>query len=262
MADYVIGDIQGCYDALMALRKEINFNVDCDRLFFLGDLVNRGGQSLAVLRWVYARQANCQTVLGNHDLSLLYRYYFPKKRSKNPEFKRIFEAPDCALLMEWLLHCPLVIDLPDALLSHAGQYPLWDSETFIEKASWATDQLQRKPRKYMKNMYGNQPDCWREDLKKKEQWRFIINSCTRMRFVDHQGRLNFDEKSATTDQADLKPWFEYLDQSKLDKPIYFGHWSALGFYQKGLIHGLDSGCVWGGSLTAVRLEDQQVFQVK
>ncbi len=262
MADYVIGDVQGCYDALMALRKKINFNPDCDRLYFLGDLVNRGGQSLAVLRWVYARQANCQSVLGNHDLSLLYRYYFPKKRAKNPEFKAIFAATDCTLLMYWLLKCPLVIDLPQALLSHAGMYPWWDIKTFNEKASWASEQLVSKPGKFLKNMYGDQPDCWRDDLKKTEQWRFIVNSCTRMRFVDSRGHLNFDEKMATTEKPGLKPWFDYLDQDRLEKPLYFGHWSTLGLFQQGKINGLDSGCVWGGALTAIRLDDQAVIQIK
>ena len=262
MADYVIGDVQGCYDALMALRKKIDFNPDCDRLFFLGDLVNRGGQSLAVLRWVYARQANCQTVLGNHDLSLLYRYHFPKKRTKNHEFKAIFEATDCTLLMDWLLKCPLVIDLPHALLSHAGMYPFWDIKSFIRQTDWAVDKLRAKPEKFLSHMYGDQPDRWQTDLKKTGQWRFIINSCTRMRFVDAQGRLDFNEKMATTDNPGLKPWFEYLDQSSLDKPLYFGHWSTLGLYQQGKINGLDSGCVWDGALTAVRLGDQAVFQVQ
>ena len=160
MADYVIGDVQGCYDALMALRKKIDFKPDCDRLFFLGDLVNRGGQSLAVIRWVYARQANCQTVLGNHDLSLLYRYFFPKKRTKNTEFKAIFDATDCDLLMNWLLKCPLHIDLPEGLLTHAGMYPFWDMDTFRKKSAWAGKKLQAKPDKFLKHMYGDQPDCW------------------------------------------------------------------------------------------------------
>ncbi len=262
MADYVIGDVQGCYDALMALRKKIDFNPDCDRLYFLGDLVNRGGQSLAVLRWIYARQANCQTVLGNHDLSLLYRYFFPKKRAKNPEFKAIFAATDCRLLMDWLLQCPLHIDLSKGLLSHAGIYPFWDMNTFKENTDWAVEKLQTKPEKVLKHMYGDKPDCWQEDLKSTERWRFIINSCTRMRFVDSAGRLDLNEKMATTDKKELKPWFEYLDQSQLTKPLYFGHWSTLGFYQYGKINALDSGCVWGGALTAIRLDDGAVFQVE
>lgn len=261
MADYVIGDVQGCYDALMALRKKINFNIDRDRLYFLGDLVNRGGQSLAVLRWVYARQANCQSVLGNHDLSLLYRYHLPKKRSKNAEFKAIFEAPDHTLLMNWLLHCPLIIDLPNALLSHAGLYPFWDVDTFKQRAAWAAQKLHRKPIKYLRNMYGDYPEAWQDDLNKVEQWRFIINSLTRMRFLDTAGGLNFTEKMATTKKPGLKPWFEYLPENHINKPLYFGHWSTLGLYQKGLVNGLDSGCVWGGALTAVRLDDQQVIQV-
>ncbi|KAA3645771.1 MAG: symmetrical bis(5'-nucleosyl)-tetraphosphatase [Proteobacteria bacterium] len=261
MSDYVIGDVQGCYDALMALRQKINFKPDCDRLFFLGDLVNRGGQSLAVLRWVYARQANCQSVLGNHDLSLLYRYHLPKKRSKNAEFRAIFEAPDHALLMDWLRHCPLMIDLPNALLSHAGMYPFWDVETFKQKADWAAMKLQSKPNKYLKYMYGDQPDRWQDDLTKIERWRFIINSTTRMRFIDKQGRLDLKEKMAATAKPNLQAWFNYLDQTTLDKPLYFGHWSTLGLYQQGFINCLDSGCVWGGALTAVRLDDLQLIQV-
>lgn len=261
MADYVIGDVQGCYDALMSLRKKIDFNVDRDRLFFLGDLVNRGGQSLAVLRWVYARQDNCKTVLGNHDLSLLYRYHHPKKRGKNEEFKAIFAATDHSLLMDWLLHCPLMIELPQALLSHAGFYPMCDVAKFKEKTQWAAEKLQSKPKKFLKNMYGDKPDKWHDDLSQSEQWRFIINCCTRMRFIDDEGRLNYTKKMASTKKPNLNPWFHYLSDNNMPKPIYFGHWSTLGLYQKGLINCLDSGCVWGGALSAVRLDDQQLIQV-
>lgn len=262
MADYVIGDVQGCYDALMALHKKINFNPDCDRLYFLGDLVNRGGQSLAVLRWVYARQANCQTVLGNHDLSLLYRYYFPLKRQKNAEFAAIFAATDCDLLLSWLLHSPLAMNLPNALLTHAGVYPWWSLAEFLQKSLWASKKLTRKTEKYLKKMYGDTPKRYDDGLDKMARWRFIINSCTRMRFVDAEGNLDFKEKMATSDKPNLKPWFSYLNQSELPKPIFFGHWSTLGFYQQGKINALDSGCVWGGALTAVRLDDQAVFQVQ
>ena len=262
MADYVIGDVQGCYDALMALRKKINFKPDRDRLYFLGDLVNRGGQSLAVLRWVYARQANCQSVLGNHDLSLLFRYHFPKSRQKNAEFAAIFAATDCDLLMDWLLHCPLAIDLPEGLLSHAGIYPYWDITTFLQKTRWAEKKLQQKTSKYLKKMYGDNPACPDDALSKAEQWRFIINTCTRMRFVDDNGCLDLKEKMASSDTQNLKPWFRHMDTTEISKPIYFGHWSTLGLYQQSPFHCLDSGCVWGGALTAVRLQDQAVIQVK
>jgi len=261
MADYVIGDVQGCYQALQGMLKKIHFNSDCDRLFFLGDLVNRGGESLAVLRWVYSYHGNCFTVLGNHDLSLLHQYYLPKRRKKNPEFRAIFAATDASLLMKWLVRQPLLIELPDAVLTHAGIYPLWDVDTQARHSDWAMALLREQPKKFLKIMYGDEPRSWHAGLTEFEKWRFIVNVSTRMRFVDNQGRLNFTEKMATTTNKTLQPWFDLNAQKSHKKPIYFGHWSTLGLYRKGLINGLDSGCVWGGQLSAVRLHDNVLFQV-
>lgn len=262
MADYVIGDVQGCYKALQALLKKIAFKTDQDRLYFLGDLVNRGGQSLAVLRWIVAHQANCYNVLGNHDLSLLHQYYLPKRRKNNREFKAIFAAPDADLLMQWLLSQPLMIELPDVVMSHAGLYPLWDIETQLQRSEWAMLCLREQPKKFFKKMYGDEPQSWHQDLSTTAQWRFIVNVSTRMRFVDSEGHLNFTEKSATTNIKSLQPWFTLSNPQKHSKDIYFGHWSTLGLYRKGQINCLDTGRVWGGQLSAVRLQDKALIQAE
>lgn len=261
MADYVIGDVQGCYQALKALLKKIDFKSDCDRLFFLGDLVNRGGESLAVLRWVYSYHGNCFNVLGNHDLSLLHQYYLPKRRKKNAEYRAIFAATDAALLMKWLVRQPLLIELPEAVLTHAGIYPLWDIDTQARHSDWAMIHLRDHPKSFLKTMYGDEPRSWHAGLTDTEKYRFIANVSTRMRFVDDKGRLDFNEKMATTTKKTLQPWFTLSAQKTFKKSIYFGHWSTLGLYRKGPINCLDSGCVWGGQLSAVRLQDNALFQV-
>ncbi len=258
-----------CLDDLLVLLPKDNpdrdrvalYRNDRDRLFFLGDLVNRGGESLAVLRWVYSHHDCCFNVLGNHDFSLLHQYYLPKRRKNNREFRAIFAATDAALLMKWLVRQPLLIELPEAVLTHAGVYPLWDVDTQARHSDWAMSNLREHPKRFLKIMYGDEPRSWHAGLTDAEKWRFIVNVSTRMRFVDDQGRLEFTQKMATTKKKSLQPWFTLSRQNSFKKPIYFGHWSTLGLYRNGLINCLDSGCVWGGQLSAVRLQDNALFQV-
>lgn len=261
MATYVIGDVQGCFQPLMDLLDVINFDPSIDQIIFCGDLVNRGGRSLDVLRWVYAHQFCCDTVLGNHDLSLLNKYYSKKKISGNKEFNTIFKAPDASLLMDWLLLRPLFIELEQSLIVHAGIYPFWDLATFKKLASDTKVDMRNNPKPFFATMYGNTPKKWSDDLSAEAQRRFVINACTRMRFVKKNGSLNFTENRKIPKIKTLQPWFSFPAIKNLEKHIIFGHWSALGYYHDEYVTCLDSGKVWGGQLTALRVDDMSLFTV-
>jgi len=255
VATYAIGD----FKPLMQLIKIIKFNPNQDNLIFCGDLVNRGGRSLDVLRWIYAHQYCCDSVLGNHDLSLLSKYYLPPTQNNNPEFKEIFESTDADLLMGWLLNRPLYIKNNKHLIIHAGLYPKWSVKQFKKLAKQTHQALLDDPKCFFQNMYGNTPKKWSADLDQEAKNRFVINASTRMRFVQTDGSLNFTAKGRVTYEKNLKPWFTYKPINELKKHIIFGHWSALGLYQDNNVTGLDTGKVWGGQLTALRLEDRQLF---
>lgn len=260
MSTYVIGDIQGCFDPLMQLVKLINFDVKKDRLIFCGDLVNRGGRSLDVLRWVYAHQNCCDSVLGNHDLSLLSKYFSDKTTSTNKEFNAVFMASDSTLLIDWLLHRPLFIEFGGYFINHAGLYPLWSLQQFKDLAMSTEQALVSNPKSFFNNMYGNKPTKWNDSLDLDAKNRFVINASTRMRFVRKDGALNFSQNRKISSIKSLKPWFLH-DQLCSSKHLIFGHWSALGFYQDDRVTCLDTGKVWGGQLTAMRLEDKKLFSI-
>jgi bis(5'-nucleosyl)-tetraphosphatase (symmetrical) len=269
MATYVIGDVQGCFTALSELLKKIKFHKKKDKLIFCGDLVNRGGQSLAVLRWVFSHKKCCQVVLGNHDLSLLAQYYLPKTRKKkNQEFDQIFKAKDCQVLMTWLRHQKILLDKKKhkALIVHAGIYPSWTKKRAKKEAKRVEVLLKNKPLKLFENMYGIKPNHWSKSLKGKNRTRFAINSFTRMRFLYKNNGLNFKAKSAAENFPKLIPWFKFKPHKKLNSTIVFGHWSALGLYSDKRVFCLDTGKVWGGHLTALKLENlnkkhKHIFQV-
>jgi len=238
MATYVIGDVQGCFDALMQLLKKINFKVKKDKLIFCGDLVNRGGQSLEVLRWVYAHQKNCQVVLGNHDLSLLAKYYLPKTRKRSQiEFETIFKAKDCDEIMTWLKSQKLLIHKKkyQAIIVHAGIHPLWSLKC-------AKIEAQRV-------------NHWSYSINGMDRIRFAINSFTRMRFLYKNGGLNFKAKGELLAHSKLMPWFLYKKRKKLNHTIIFGHWSSLGLHAEKKTLCIDTGKVWGGKLTALKLKE-------
>jgi bis(5'-nucleosyl)-tetraphosphatase (symmetrical) len=261
MATYAIGDVQGCFEPLMRLIKAIDFKPDSDQLLFCGDLVNRGGRSLDVLRWVYAHQNSCDSVLGNHDLSMLSKYYVESAKVSNQEFKQVFAAADAPLLMDWLLNRPLYIQHQKDLIIHAGLYPKWSVKTYKTLAQQTQQTLLSNPAEFFKTMYGNTPKKWSAELSHVSKTRFVINASTRMRFVKTDGSLNFSENGRLTQVKNLKPWFAFKSMNKLKKHIIFGHWSALGLYQDNNVTGLDTGRVWGGQLTAMRLEDRQLISV-
>ena len=262
MSVYVIGDIQGCYDELMTLLENIHFSQDDDTLWFAGDLVNRGKKSLQVLRFVKSLGDRAITVLGNHDLHLL-AVYAGIKKDKSKDIKAILKADDAQELIDWLRHQP-VFHHDDSLgysMVHAGLPPQWDFDLTVKCAKELEDVL-RSDRcfDFLVNMYGDKPAKWKDSLEGWDRLRFICNSFTRLRYVNSKGKLKLDEKSAPGKKhKNLQPWYTFEDRLSKDMKIVFGHWSTLGATGTIQIPGLyciDTGCVWGGRLTALRIDQQ------
>lgn len=256
MAVYAIGDIQGCYDELLGLLELIGFDASRDQLWFAGDLVNRGPRSLETLRLVHALQA--VTVLGNHDLHLLASACIARQRKRKDTLQAILEAPDAELLMDWLRRQPLLHH--DAMLGytlvHAGLPPQWDLPT-AQACAREVEAVLRGDNyaAFFAEMYGNEPGTWSPALQGIERLRFITNCFTRLRYCDSNGRLALEEKGPPGSQpAHLRPWFEWPQRNSRDLRILFGHWSTLGAHDAPGIQALDTGCLWGGKLTACRLD--------
>jgi len=260
MAVYAIGDIQGCFDELQALLELIAFDARRDQLWFAGDLVNRGPRSLETLRFV--RSLNAVTVLGNHDLHLLASACFPRQRKRKDTLRTILEAPDAESLLDWLRHQPLLHhdETLGYTLLHAGLPPQWDLATARACASEVEKVLRSDQyRDFFAAMYGNDPNIWSPSLKGRERLRFITNCFTRLRYCDCNGRLALEEKGPPGSQAKhLRPWFDWPERNSRDMRILFGHWSTLGAYDAPGIHALDTGCLWGGTLTACRLDKSAI----
>ncbi|HWT16789.1 MAG TPA: symmetrical bis(5'-nucleosyl)-tetraphosphatase [Patescibacteria group bacterium] len=259
MATYAIGDVQGCYDALARLLEHVKFDSARDRLWFCGDLVNRGGHSLEVLRLVRGLDAQSTVVLGNHDLSLLAvsERKEADQRRANVDLARVLMAADREDLLAWLRHRPLMhIDreLGFAMV-HAGLAPRWTLNIAKARAAEVERKLQGSDyRKLLKQMFGDRPALWSKNLKGLDRLRAIINVMTRMRFCDVRGQMNFEAKGAPgTQSPGLYPWFEVPGHAPRDLPIVCGHWSTLGLFQGLGIHAIDTGAVWGGKLTALEL---------
>ena len=269
MAVYTIGDVQGCHARLLALLDHIAFDPDRDRLRFAGDLVNRGPDSLAVLRFVRGLGDRAVTVLGNHDLHLLAAAHGLRKPTRGDTLEAILEAPDRDDLLDWLRHCPLLDENPASgfVLVHAGLPPAWDLHT-ARACARELEAVLRGPRlgKFLARMYGNEPRAWSPDLEGHDRLRYITNAFTRLRYVDRRGRMDFGEKRPPGQQAQgLVPWFAARKRRSRGTPIVFGHWATLQIDTPvdpahGVWH-VDTGCVWGGSLTALREDDRRLFSV-
>lgn len=261
MATYAIGDVQGCFDELQALLTKINFNPTQDTLWFVGDLVNRGPQSLATLRFI-KNLPHCKVVLGNHDLHLLAMAYGRSYHSHTLD--EILQAADRDELIHWLRQQPLLHY--DAKLNyvmvHAGIPPQWDLLLAKQCALELQTALQSaQVSDLLKHMYGDEPVQWRDDLQGWERLRFITNAFTRMRFCTRDGKLDFHYNGKIGKQPhELIPWYQIPERRNKDLNIIFGHWAALqGKVDEPNVFALDTGCVWGNSLTAMRLEDQKIF---
>lgn len=255
MAVYAIGDIQGCYDELLRLLDVIEFNESDDQLWFAGDLVNRGPKSLETLRFVKSLGSAAVSVLGNHDLHLLATALRERRPGKKDSLTSILEAPDRDELLHWLRHRPLFHHNDAYCLVHAGLPPQW-SFAMSHKMARMVENLLQGPdyRSFFKSMYGDRPAQWSEQLNSFEQARFAVNCFTRMRYCDADGKLDFSHKGPLGSQPEhLLPWFAVPGRKSTDKKIVFGHWSTLGYYEGYNCYAIDTGCLWGGELTALQL---------
>jgi bis(5'-nucleosyl)-tetraphosphatase (symmetrical) len=259
MARWAIGDVQGCYVELRELLRGISFTADRDELWFVGDLVNRGPASLDVLRFVRALGAGAQVVLGNHDLHLLAVARGSRRKLRDDDtLAEVLGARDRDTLLDWLQARPLAhFDAARGdLLIHAGLVPQWAPAQAVALSREVTAALALDPRAVFDAMYGDEPRQWDESLHGFDRLRFAINALTRMRYVKDDGTLDLKRKGAPQDDvsAKWKPWFEAADRRSADVRVIFGHWSTLGLLQRPGLLGLDTGCVWGGTLTACRLD--------
>lgn len=264
MTRYAIGDIQGCYSKLIQLINKIGFNPNADVLYLVGDLVNRGEESLKVLQWVYRHQDSIICVLGNHDIYLLGRYAKVLKANSDETIQDILISKEANRLIGYLRRCPLIFHDNDYIMSHAGIYPKINFNTILHINTIISNHLLAEDyADFIYHIFGNKPTIWHNKLGPLQQIRFIVNSCTRMRYLKTRDfSLDYKFKGDIEDApADILPWFKADFDPSLNKKILFGHWAALGFYTDNKVIALDSGCVWGKKLTAVNLESSEIFQV-
>jgi bis(5'-nucleosyl)-tetraphosphatase (symmetrical) len=268
MATYAIGDLQGCYDPFRHLLDELRFEPAVDRLWLTGDLVNRGPKSLKTLRFVKSLGDSAISVLGNHDLHLLaLTGSKPQAHGRFESLTKILKAPDRDELLDWLRHRPLAHfdDELDSLLVHAGTHPDWDVTKTLNRAAEVEAVLRSADSAtLLEKMYGNAPATWSGKLTGYKRLRFIINCLTRMRMLTTKGRLNFSHSGSPYNaRRNLVPWFNYKKRATANTRIVFGHWSALGLVVMPDLLSIDTGCVWGRQLTAVRIDKKvpRVIQV-
>ncbi len=263
MATYAIGDLQGCFYSFGNLLSAIEFDPAKDRLWLVGDLINRGPHSLEVLRWMHANSHCVTTVLGNHDLHALAAYEGFAAQHRNDTLQALFAAPDRNVLMDWLRLQPLAHAESGYLMVHAGLIPQWDAAKARILAG-EVEMVLRGPdyRHFLSQMYGNEPDTWDDTLVGIGRLRFITNALTRLRVCTPDGRMEFRFKGEPKDiPSGYLPWFEIKSRKSRKDSLIVGHWSALGLITRKRFMALDSGCLWGGKLSAIRLEDRKVFQV-
>ncbi|MFT4060157.1 MAG: symmetrical bis(5'-nucleosyl)-tetraphosphatase [Legionella sp.] len=267
MADYAIGDVQGCYDPLQRLLETIDFNERRDRLWFVGDLVNRGPQSLAVLRFIHSLPLAPRITLGNHDLHLLGSLFgVDPWQGHDDTIEDILNAPDGEALGHWLRKQSILYFSPELniVMSHAGIAPMWDLSQAMQLATELETVLAGEHFcDFLSHMYGNDPNCWSDDLQGMDRLRVITNYFTRMRCCDAQGCLSLHYKGTlATAPANLYPWYAVPNRKEIAVDIVFGHWAALqGVCPDPKIYAIDTGCLWNGQLTALRLQDRQRFAV-
>ncbi|NYT52201.1 MAG: symmetrical bis(5'-nucleosyl)-tetraphosphatase [Candidatus Vesicomyosocius endoextente] len=263
MSDYLIGDVQGCFDSLKTLLKKIKFSSDKDRLFFLGDVVNRGKQSLATLRFIKDLKSNALMVLGNHDFHLLACTLGRKNPNKKDTFTDIINANDANLLLDFLKNQPLAIKHKGVLMIHAGVPPSWDIDRTLQQSRQVQKHLKSvNVSQFLKNMYGNKPNIWSKNLTELEQCKYTINALMRLRFCKANDELEFNHKmNYTHPPKGFKAWFMHKNRLLKNTDIFFGHWSSLSGVNQTHIYSMDHGCIWNGHLSAIRLKDKKIFSV-
>jgi len=270
MSTYAIGDIQGCYTELQNLLNEINFNEKNDQLWFVGDLVNRGPKSLQTLRFIKSLGVSAKIVLGNHDLHLIAASKNIRPISNKDTIKEILTADDADELINWLKSRPLLLTDTDLgfTMVHAGIAPQWTLDTAKNFAKECESILQNeKIDDFLMHMYGDTPNIWSDSIEGYARQRFIINCFTRIRFCTIDGALDLDIKVAPGSQKkSLIPWYALPNRKTIDNKIIFGHWSTIHLgvennFKKYNVYPIDTGCLWGGQLTAMRLDDEKIFSV-
>ncbi|MDP2751012.1 MAG: symmetrical bis(5'-nucleosyl)-tetraphosphatase [Rhodocyclaceae bacterium] len=266
MATYAIGDIQGCFGELKRLLEYIGFNEQRDRLWFVGDLVNRGPSSLEVLRFVRDLKEAAITVLGNHDLHLIMQAEGFGKTSREDTLAPILAAPDRDELMAWLRSQPLFHVENDTAMVHAGLLPSWTVEQAKDLAAEVSTALTSPHyHDFLAHLWGSEPDRWHDDLVGRDRLRVIVNAMTRMRFITKKGAMALRTPGSKAPPerapAGCLPWYDAPKRASTSHTLIVGHWSALGLKITQNLLALDSGCLWGGKLTAVRLEDRRLFQI-
>ena len=271
MSTYVIGDLQGCYEPLVRLLDQIAFDPAQDHLWFAGDIVNRGPDSLKCLQFVKqtCEAGHGKMVLGNHDFHLLAAFAgLEKYQSKSDTLTTILNHPQAAELVDWLRSQPLMVQSNQAVMVHAGVAPQWsiaqaqqyaqEIETLLQSTDWQP---------FIKSLFDKKGQCWHDDLTGIERHRYIVNAFVRMRYCQADGTLDFANKSApkhpiaTANADDTAPWFAFETRPAQDHEIYFGHWSTLGVMDQFHVHATDTGCLWGGQLSAYCIDQHTRTQV-
>jgi bis(5'-nucleosyl)-tetraphosphatase (symmetrical) len=262
MATYVIGDVQGCFITLTRLLRRFDFDSASDRVWLVGDLVNRGPDSLEVLRWAKAMGSRVTAVLGNHDLHLLARAEGLREPRQRDTLEAVLGAPDRDSLLEWLLGRPFLYREDDYVLVHAGLLPAWTLDE-AEALAWEAQETLRSRRRYqLLEIYedGGPPPRWEPELTAVDRTRLAVDAFTRLRTLKADGEVCLDFSGPPGKAPEgCRPWFELCSLPPA-VTVLFGHWAALGLHVGGNAIGLDAGCGWGGTLTALRLEDRRVFQ--
>jgi len=263
MADYIVGDIQGCITSLKKLLTKINFSYDSDRLFLLGDVVNRGENNLETMKFILSHQDNFEMVLGNHDIHLIACHFDSKKIKKNDNLEDILNSGIRVKVIEYLLNRPLAIELGESILVHAGIPPIWSKDDVFYYSDLIKSNMQSSDSEhFIDSIYSNKPNKFNDSLTMIEKSTYAINALTRMRFCSKYGGIEYKAKgNFDHNPRGYKAWFLHQNEKLKDVNIFFGHWSSLKDFNQPKRYHLDTGCVWGNKLTAIRFEDKQVFSV-
>ncbi len=261
MAVYAIGDVQGCYKQFRRLLDKIEFTPGQDQLMLVGDLVNRGKDSLKVLRFVLKHESSIRVVLGNHDLHLLAASESVPSRRRNDTFFDVLDVPDRSDILYWLRNQPIAVHdrKLDVVMVHAGIHPSWTLRESMDYAAEVETALKGSDyRSFLFKLYGNEPNRWKKNRRGVKRLRFFVNVFTRMRFMKHSGELDFNHVGPPGSQDEgMVPWFNYPSRVPISPTIVCGHWSALGIYNENGVLALDTGCCWGRSLCAARIDVPQ-----
>ena len=262
MATYAVGDVQGCFYSFQKLLKKINFNSTADQLWLVGDIINRGQGSLEMLDWCYKNQDNLTIVFGNHDLHFLSVAFNQKKMSSTDTLQPILASRNLNKYIDWMLSWPLIHKDKNFLMVHAGLMPDWSLDDALDLEKDVMVSLRKDPNDFFKNMYGNKPDKWSSAYKTKDKQRLAINAMTRLRCLNSDNAIDFTYKSDLNNIPDsLTPWFDIKAKKTRGEFIISGHWSAIGIQKHNYGITLDTGCVWGGELSAYCIESGSLVSV-